>query len=224
MRTGKLVCLFFAVASFLPQAARAQDSSMSFYVAPWIGAGFFGGSVGIDASDPEVTIEKANINNAPAFGLFAGLRLGDRIIVEGLFSYVPSTILTPTAIADVPPLQQGYDLNIVTFGGNVGYAFSTSKTAIVPYVIAGAGGMSFSPDETAKGWPTEPDSKTEFMFNFGGGVEVPISEQARLRVDVRDYIVSTKGQYTIFPGTIGDTDSSTLNAIILSGGVSFTIG
>ena len=222
MRSGKCLCLLALAAFLVPAPAAAQDSSTSFYVTPWIATGFFGGSVGIETSGSAGTSEKSKINNAPAWGLFGGLRLGGRIMVEGVFSYTASTILTPTTSSSGQALQIGYDLNILTYGGNVGYAFSTSKTSIVPYLIAGAGGMSFSPDDTGKALPTQPDSQTEFMFNFGGGVEVPISSGVRLRVDVRDYIVSTDAPFAPFPGTQGgEGESSSLNAILFSGGVSF---
>ena len=221
MRPGKLLSLLAVTAFLVPAPAMAQESSTTFYVTPWIATGFFGGSVGMETSGTSGSSEKSTINNAPAWGLFGGIRLGGRIMVEGVVSYTASTILTQTTTSSNQSLQIGYGLSIITFGGNVGYAFSTSKTSVVPYLIAGAGGMSFSPADEGKALPTQPDSKTEFMFNFGGGVEIPISSGVRLRIDLRDYIASTNAPFAPFPGTQGgEGESSSLNMILFSGGVS----
>lgn len=205
-----------------PGVAAAQDSSVSFHFSPWISTGFFGGDVGAEVSDPDIVVEQANINNAPGYGAFAGIRVAGRVLVEGVFAYLPSTMLLGTTVApgtsNAFSLKQGYDLNIALFGGSVGYAFSSSKTAVVPYLSAGAGGISFSPDdEVAQAFPSGGESATEFMFHFGGGLEIPISDIVFLRVDARDYISSTQGEFSIFPSD----ESNTLNTILFSGGVSF---
>jgi hypothetical protein len=202
-----------------PSQARAQSNS-SFYVTPWIGVGFYAGSVGLEISDPVLSAEKAKLSNAPAYGLFIGGRVSN-LIIEGVFSLQPSTVLVEGTIAD-GTLLTGYGVTTLIYGGNVGYAFSTSKTSVVPYLSAGAGGISISPDKIAESLATSPTTETSFMFNFGGGLEIPIKDTVQLRLDVRDYIGSFRGEFAPFPAfeELGGEKSS-LHNIIIAAGVTF---
>jgi hypothetical protein len=216
MKLLKSLCVLTLAVFMFPTQGHSQESSTTFYVSPWIATAFFGGDVGEQQSIPGFSVEKASINNAPGFGLFAGVRVANRLMIEGVFGYLPSTMLLPTSSADLN-IQQGYDLNLLIYGGNVGYAFTSSKTAVVPYLSGGAGAISFSPEDAAKAFPTSPETTSEFMFNFGGGLEIPISEVVWMRLDLRDYIVSTTGDFSLFPSE----DSSSLNTIVFAGGLSF---
>lgn len=217
MKIVKLLIALALLPILQPGSAIAQDETY-FYGAPWIGTAFFAGSIGTEVSG-SLAAAKSKISNAPAYGAFVGLRLNSRFGIEAVFSYLPSTILTDVATNEVSP-KFGYDLNIVVFGGNLAYAFSTSKTSIIPYLTAGAGAVSFSPDkELFADEELNPKSSTDFMFNFGAGLDIPISDVVLMKIDLRDYITSTTGSFALFPDIEGN--KSTIHMIVLSAGVMF---
>ena len=215
MKLRTSLCTLVLVSFLVPQTARAQESGITWQFTPWIGTAFSNGDVGAATSDGVIDVQPGQINNAPAYGVFAGVRLGGHLMIEGLLSFMPSTLLLDTTLGALQ-IKQGYDLNIVTFGGNLGWAFSTSKTAVVPYLSAGAGGMSFRADESVSAtFSNGGMNTTELMINFGGGLGIPISETVQLRLDLRDYVASTGGEFSVFPSS----ETSTLNTVILSAGV-----
>jgi opacity protein-like surface antigen len=223
--------------ALLPARALAQSDTY-FYVTPWIGTAFYTPEVGVDFTfeDGDV-LAKSQIVNSVAYGAFVGIRLSGRLGIEALFSYSPATMLTRFEFFDTgTETTVGYGLGVILFGGNLAYAFSTSKTAIVPYLTAGAGLTSFSPSEEDL-LDLDPlgivQSSSEFTFNFGGGLDIPISDAVLLKADLRDYITSTKADYSLSwdpdcrdsseGGFVDDDEctSTSLNNIIFSVGVTF---
>ncbi len=216
MKLRQSICVLTVLTCLIPQTAFAQGAGTTWGITPWIGTAVTSGDVGEAVSSAGFVVESGKINNAPAYGVFGGVRVGGRLMIEALLSFAPSTVLLDTRLEGTgTQLKQGYDLNIVTYGVNLGWAFTSSKTAIVPYLSAGAGGASFSPDDSAAAFATGGESTTDLMINFGGGLEIPIGETVALRLDLRDYIVSTNGEFSLFPST----ESTTLNTIVLAAGV-----
>jgi len=215
MKLRQSVCILALCSCLVPHTAIAQDSGITWHLTPWIGTAVSGGDIGDAVTNGTFSVEPGKINNAPAYGAFAGAVVGSHLIVEGLLSFAPSTLLLPTSSSG-QPLKQGYDVDIVSYGANLGWAFSSSKTAVVPFLLAGVGGASFNPDQSAATFaPGAGESTTDVMFNFGGGLWIPIGETVQLRLDARDYVVPTNGEFSLFPSS----DSSTLNTFVLSAGV-----
>lgn len=213
MKLRPSICALVLMFSLFPATAIAQDG-LAWHITPWIGTAVSSGDIGEAVSNAGFTVEPGEINNAPAYGVFAGVTLFGNLMVEGLLSFAPSTILLDTALDGVA-LKQGYDVNIISYGANLGWAFQADKTRVVPYVSAGVGGASFSPDESAAAFATGGEDVTDLMINFGAGLGIPISETVQLRLDVRDYLVSTNGEFSLFPSD----ESNSLNTLVLAAGV-----
>mgnify|MGYP001820751602 CR=1 FL=1 len=118
--------------------------------------------------------------NGLTFGANAGVRW-DRLAVEGQFAYISTNILTEiSGIEDITT-----DQNIMMISGNVLYDILPGDFFDL-FVAGGAGIKQYSADDPAGGF----SSGSDFMFNFGAGGRLAVTETLSLRLDVRDYVSS----------------------------------
>lgn len=118
--------------------------------------------------------------NALAFGANAGVRW-DRLAVEAQLAYVPTDILTEiSGLEDIATPQ-----SILMLSGNVLYDLIQGNFFDL-FAVGGAGIKNYSADDPAGGF----SSGSDFMFNFGGGGRLAVTEVLSLRLDVRDYVSS----------------------------------
>lgn len=194
-----------------PHAAAAQDEA-SFYATPFIGVAFFPS----DLTEADENFGSFKVQNGPAYGVNAGAaRLFGGLGLEALFVYSPAVTL-----ADVVGTSGvlGFDTDIVIYGANVTYALADARSAVVPMVSAGAGGLSYSLDF---GDESVDNSETDIMFDFGISLDLAITESIGVRFDLRDYLNSTKsaaaGESELF--TSDGEDGSLQQNIFLTAGV-----
>jgi len=111
-----------------------------------------------------------------SMGAAAGYMWNDRVALEGEFNLLPSS-------------EHGglIEVNSKEFSltGNVLYHFR-GRNSFVPYGVVGMGIGHGSVDVEAPGLSDDFDtSSTEFVVNFGGGVERKIRERLAFRGDLR---------------------------------------
>ena len=146
--------------------------------------------------------------NALTFGANAGVRW-DRLAVEGQFAYIPTNILTEiSGLEDVTT-----DQTILMFSGNVLYDILPGDFFDV-FVVGGAGIKSYSADDPAGGFSAGSD----FMFNFGAGGRLAVTEVLALRLDVRDYIST----FDAFEDANSDEGAKTQHDVLITIGLSYS--
>lgn len=82
---------------------------------------------------------------------------------------------------------------------------------VVPFAAGGLGVARFSPGAASL------SRETRFAFNLGGGVQVPVAKQVRLRFEVRGYLSWLNGNSNLFCGS----DASGAGCAIQAKGESF---
>jgi hypothetical protein len=109
-----------------------------------------------------------------AFGAAAGYVWSDRITFEGEVNVMPSSEMDGTVEVDT---------RVWSLTGNALYHFS--GRSVVPYGAVGIGVGHASVDLDGSGLPNADTGSTEFVLNFGGGVERRLADRVGLRGDLR---------------------------------------
>lgn len=178
MTTGSKTARRFGAAAIvgglllgLPQSARAQARPPAttpplevgqWTVTPVIGTAFSG-----DIDSPTFL-----------FGVAGGYNWTPKISLEGEFNVLPSS--EQSGLVEV-------DTRIWNLTGNLLYHFSEDRRAWVPYGAFGLGVGHGSADVTVNDplLNSVSSSSTEFVVNFGGGVERALTDAIRFRGDLR---------------------------------------
>jgi len=127
-------------------------------VTPFIGVGFSG-----------------DVDSATgAFGAAAGYLWSDRMSFEGELNVLPSS--EANGVVEV-------NTKVWSLTGNVLYHFSGRR--VVPYGVVGIGFGHGSADLQNSTLPNVNTSSTEFVVNFGGGIERRWTERLGVRGDLR---------------------------------------
>jgi opacity protein-like surface antigen len=127
-------------------------------VTPFIGVGFSG-----------------DVDSATgALGAAAGYVWSDRMSFEGEFNVLPSS--EANGVVEVAT-------KVWSLTGNVLYHFS--GRTVVPYGVVGIGFGHASADLGTSTSPNVDSSSSEFVLNFGGGVERRWTERLAVRGDLR---------------------------------------
>jgi opacity protein-like surface antigen len=109
-----------------------------------------------------------------ALGAAAGYVWSDRLTVEGEFNVLPSS--EANGVVEV-------STHVWSLTGNALYHFSGRK--FVPYGVVGIGFGHGSTDLDGLGLTGVDTSSTEFVLNFGGGVERRLTDRLGFRGDLR---------------------------------------
>lgn len=147
--------------------------------------------------------------NALTLGANAGVRW-DRLAVEGQLAYVSTNILTE--ISDLEDITT--DQSILMLSGNVLYDLIPGSFFDL-FVVGGAGIKRYGADDPAGGF----SSGSDFMFNFGAGGRLAVTEVLSLRLDVRDY-VSSFDAFELDPNS--QQGARTQHDVLITIGLSYT--
>ena len=191
-----LAALFIVCASTI--AASAQENEIAVLV-----GGMKTGDKGLQSTQ---TI-KAAFDGAVSYEINYAHRLVDGKLAslhgELLIAGAPKTNVKSTSLL----LPKNYSTIFFTPGLKV----KLFPGGISPYVAAGLGlGRFTASDTNLNGQPNTGDRKnTTWVFNYGGGVDIPIFPHIALRGEVRDFIAGTpklnsqlfeKREHNIFVG------------------------
>lgn len=142
---------------------------------------------GIQALNKNDTALPDRFLNVPAVGALA-YRLTSRLAAEGEFTWMI-------------PVKQSVDVgsgtnqdrktpDILAYQANLRADFPVS--ALTPYVVAGAGAVTFLSNTDPDRLPQLPKSETAFAVNFGGGVTYGLTENWSVRGDLREFVAFPK--------------------------------
>jgi len=125
-------------------------------------------------ADPLI-VEDGRYDDGVTLGVHGGVRLGDRIAVEGMFSWVPTRL---HAKAGLPGEM---DVNGFMYGGSLTYILPFSWD-IEPFLGVGIGAETYDYEATG----VEID--TELMGNVYAGFHYPLRSHLGLRFELRDCV------------------------------------
>lgn len=146
--------------------------------------------------------------NSLTFGANAGVRW-DRLAVEGQLAYASTSILTELSGLEDITTDQG----ILMLSGNVLYDILPGDFFDI-FLAGGAGIKQYSADDPAGGF----SGGSDFMFNFGAGGRLAVTEVLSLRLDVRDYVSS----FDAFEDANSEQGAKTQHDILITIGLSYT--
>jgi opacity protein-like surface antigen len=175
---GLLAAAFASLIVLIPAAAQAERG---LEITPL--AGFrFGGSF-----EDNTTGTDFQVGESGSFGLILGLRDTPETHYELFYSF-QRTELNGGGLFGGNPLFD-LDIHYLHIGGT--YEFPGEKK-VVPFISGGLGVTFLVP--TGAGL----DSSTNFSFSLGGGVKVPFSSRAGLRLEGRGYLTILPDSTEIF--------------------------
>jgi hypothetical protein len=143
-----------------------------------------------------------------SYGANAGVRW-DRLSVEGQLAYTRTDLLTE--ISDIEDITT--DQSILMLSGNVLYDIFPGDFFDV-FLAGGAGIKRYSADDPSGGFSAGSD----FMFNFGAGGRLAVTEVLSLRLDVRDYVSS----FDAFEDVTSEQGARTQHDVLITIGLSYS--
>lgn len=142
--------------AFMPMPPEPEGLNLT----PFLGLGFAG-----------------DFENTPAaFGAALGYGMNSNLSVEGELYLAPG---------GTQGVLEEFDSSVWSLSGNVLYHFMRGdEAAVTPYVTAGIGLMNVDADVEDTGL-VEDDTRTDFAWNWGGGLKTAMSDRFGLRADLR---------------------------------------
>lgn len=139
-----------------------------------------GGVQGLSENDTAIPEDLINI---PAVATVT-YRFSQRLAAEGEFTWM----IPVTQSVDVGSggSQDMKTQDILAYQANLRADFPLSAWA--PYLVAGAGALTFLSDTDADRIPQLAESQTILAVNFGFGVAYGLSERWGLRADAREFV------------------------------------
>jgi opacity protein-like surface antigen len=206
MRTIQTMVLATALSAVAIGGASAQVPTMTFEVTPLVGGTLFLGELPgefeLTASDGSaVRMTGLEINDAFTLGGRAAVRFGDRFGVGATVLYSPATVTAATGAET--------DLGLWSYGVDASYHALTSGAVVRPFVVGGVGAKTYDFEGM--------DTRTDFMWNVGAGVDVALHPMATLRLEARDYM-------SMFDSGIASVDDKIQHDLALTAGISFRLG
>lgn len=148
------------------------------------------------------------MDNSFALGMHAGVRFAERFGVEGTFALLPSQTTVSAG-----GLSAGIDTNVLLYGGSFLMNFPLRASNLEPFLAVGAGAKRYDADDFDG---EEMEAETDFMWNFGGGARIFLSENVAVRLEARNYMSSFDPEE---PGL----DTKLQNDVLLTAGLSFVL-
>jgi OOP family OmpA-OmpF porin len=153
---------------FLTSFAVAGTEKGEYFLSPMVGGHLFEGNQHLDHS--------------PTFGLGLGYQFAKNLGVEGFVNWTKSETDPGTTDVDVYPFRLDGYYNIL------------SNNKIEPYIAAGLGVITYSPENV--------DNEHYFMVNYGAGIKYFLTDKVALRGDVR-HLISFDDNYNNLLYTVG---------------------
>ena len=144
------------------------------------------------------TISNGTFDDAWTLGLNAGFRLGEMWAVEGMFSWLPTTLRGASVAEDADAFMYGL----------TGLFYVPVRSRVQPFFGLGVGGETFNYQSA------EFESHTDWMGNVVGGLFFEVSDMTGLRFEARDC-------FARFESGVADVSNAWENDLMLTVGVSF---
>jgi outer membrane protein W len=152
-------------------------------------------------------VQNGQFKDAIGVGANAGVRIGDRVSVEGMFWWVPTELSAADGLSGYGKVMG----SSLMYGGTVLYHFAPYPN-IEPFVGVGAGAETMS-YEKHLAWERDTDG----MINGVVGSYFKFAEHLWLRAEVRDCL-------TRFHSGIVGVDAANHNDLMLSAGIAYRPG
>lgn len=138
---------------------------------------------GIQALNENDTALPDQMINIPAVATLT-YRLTPRFAAEGEFTWL---IPVEQSVEVGPGTSQDLKTSdILAYQANLRADFPLS--AATPYLVAGAGAVTFLSNDDPNRVPQLDQSETAFAINFGAGLTYGLSERWGLRADLREFV------------------------------------
>ena len=193
----------------LPAAARAE---LPLEITPW--AGYVSGGSFLDAATNDVL----RVGDSAGFGLVLGLRDTPVSGYELLYSFQRTELGGYDAPGTSGPT--GLDVHYLHVGGVREFEHEKFR----PFVAGALGLTALVPDGAGQG------SSTNFSLSLGGGVKIPLSERAALRLEGRGFLTFMQGGTGVFcavssggGGCAVEVEGDTFGQIAVLAGISFAL-
>ncbi|HQR45555.1 MAG TPA: outer membrane beta-barrel protein [Thermoanaerobaculia bacterium] len=189
MRRKLFILLVAAAALAGSGTAAAQDRTGTFELSGF-GGGYFGGT--LYAGSNALFLNDVNISSAVTYGARLGYNLNRVVAIEFEWAQAKADITGPGG-----DVLFGQTVKLGTMTNNIyegDVIVNLTRGRIVPYLMAGAGAMTFS--ASVPGESTGAD--TRFVATIGGGVKMWVTPKLAVRVDGRyrsAYISDSEGYY-----------------------------
>jgi opacity protein-like surface antigen len=200
-------CLALLWASVLAGPAGAQDTTAYFHFFGGLNRVFeYGCDCDYELGVNDFPVTPAHDTGTVGFGFGYGLGKGFVIELDGRYNSNAEVKLTDPSDGDTVKIDTAKHYSVTA-----NLLYRIGRGGIQPYLLAGAGidtlvDVDTKTLETDMGFEfilNEPEKKTDFMFNLGGGVEFLLSRTFRLRLDAR---------YINIPKTDDHAEIQSLNA------------
>jgi len=138
---------------------------------------------GIQALNQNDTALPDHFINIPAVGTVT-YRVTPRLAAEGEFTWLVPVKQSVDAGSGVN--QDLKTADVLAYQANLRLDFPATRWT--PYLVGGAGAVTFLSNTDADRVPQLDQSETAFAVNFGGGVSYGLTERWGLRADVRELV------------------------------------
>jgi outer membrane protein W len=200
---SKISLILFAIVvcamSIIASTASAQNSEITLYVGGFRGESFI--------SKPAVLFPEvqAVFDDKVTVGARYAYFFTDRLAFEAGAGFTPSSILSKGSIGGGNTEVQTL-VDVDTWVMHANLTAHLLKARVIPYVTGGVGALHFSFKTSRFGFLTP--SETDFAWNAGGGIKIPVRDTTALRFDGRvywykpDFSVEDTGRFTEITGGV----------------------
>lgn len=181
-KTFLLFVLFVSIFTAASVFAENEDSEITLYI---------GGMLGSDLSFAPPPLYQ-NVNAVFDDKITGGFRLAyyftPRIAGEAGFGLSPSTVLGTAYVNG--GTQTSTLIGVDTYILHANVVANLLQGPVIPYVTGGVGGIHFDVQRSYYNYGAPTPSETDFAWNAGGGVKIPVRDTAAIRLDGRVYWVN----------------------------------
>lgn len=165
---------------FLPVFCFAESRDHMSEVTVYAG-GFFGDKFVSPPASLFGEVETVFDDDA-TFGFRYGYNITPTFEVEGGLGFTPASVLVASSTDGGTNAGAAVDVDTYVMHGNlVAHLF---QGPVLPYVTGGIGAVHFGFQQNNFG---NNPSETDFAFNAGGGLKIPVKEDIAIRMDSRVY-------------------------------------
>lgn len=170
--------LSFLCMLMLAQWVSAQSSEITLYVGGFKGQSFI--------RHPSVLFPEVQgvFDDHVTGGFRYAYFLNNHLAVEGGAGFTPASILAKASFSGGNTQAQSI-IDVDTWVMHANLTAHLLRARVIPYVTGGVGAVHFKFKTQSFGFLTP--SETDFAWNAGGGLKIPVRHNAALRLDSRVY-------------------------------------